>query len=281
MDKTAENKAIGNRLRAFRERLRIPRSRFAVAIGFGSERMASYESGRAPLPYAVFVAIAKNFQINPFWLAGSAEQPFEWDETIEYPSIDSLNAHTNATFLEVFNGPIATLMARENIPPRKEIVIRQMRAKRFEAWIKTAFRDVPSEFLNILNDDVSKALLQIFKRLPSEDANRRFQRQIAYKTGGKSRMVKRVGTLVESISLLDLTQMLITPTSDGVQNQWHRLKSRILKATENPGGKSILAKFLDVDLTQLSRWLSKSGPEPGADYTLKMLQWVQERESQQ
>ena len=49
MDKT-DVIVIGSRLRAFREKRQIPRSGFAVKIGFGSERIASYESGRAPLP---------------------------------------------------------------------------------------------------------------------------------------------------------------------------------------------------------------------------------------
>ena len=81
-----------------------------------------------------------------------------------------------------------------------------------------------------------------------------------------------------------LTETATRDKTIGVQNQWYRLKQRIQKVTESPGGKSALAKFLGVDLTQLSKWLTdskKSAREPGADYTLKMLQWVQERESQQ
>src|ERR1700677_3153916 len=79
---------------------------------------------------------------------------------------------------------------------------------------------------------------------------------------------------------MDLTN-LPTPLTNDAVDQWNRLKARIKKATENPGRKSTLAKFLRVDLTQISRWLSKTGPEPAPDYALKMLQWVQEQESQQ
>jgi len=66
---SVREREIGERLRKFREGLLIPRSRFAVQIGFGSERLASYESGRAPLPYSVFKSISSHYELNPVWLA--------------------------------------------------------------------------------------------------------------------------------------------------------------------------------------------------------------------
>jgi len=45
--------AIGQRLRDFRETQMIPRTRLAVAVNIGNERLASYETGRAPLPYGI------------------------------------------------------------------------------------------------------------------------------------------------------------------------------------------------------------------------------------
>jgi transcriptional regulator with XRE-family HTH domain len=68
-------KAIGARLRAFREKLQIPRTKFAVAIGFGGERMAAYESGRARMPYIVFKAIANRYDLYPRWLAEGEGAP--------------------------------------------------------------------------------------------------------------------------------------------------------------------------------------------------------------
>jgi transcriptional regulator with XRE-family HTH domain len=68
-------KEIGARLRAFRESLQIPRSRFAVSIGFGSERIASYEAGRAPLPYGVFKAVSNRYHINAQWLSTGQGSP--------------------------------------------------------------------------------------------------------------------------------------------------------------------------------------------------------------
>jgi transcriptional regulator with XRE-family HTH domain len=64
---------IGRRLRRFREQLLISRSAFAVSLGIGSERLASYESGRVPLKYAVFLSIHKHYRLNPFWLVAGEE----------------------------------------------------------------------------------------------------------------------------------------------------------------------------------------------------------------
>ncbi len=57
------------RLREFRELTRISRTQFALAIGIGSERLASYEAGRVPLQYEVFRLLNQKFKLNPCWLA--------------------------------------------------------------------------------------------------------------------------------------------------------------------------------------------------------------------
>jgi transcriptional regulator with XRE-family HTH domain len=77
-------KIIGARLRAFREMLQIPRSRFSVSVGYASERLAAYEAGRARLPYCVFRAVAQRYGLYPGWLAegtGPPEAPDSFDET--------------------------------------------------------------------------------------------------------------------------------------------------------------------------------------------------------
>jgi hypothetical protein len=67
-----------------------------------------------------------------------------------------------------------------------------------------------------------------------------------------------------------------------VQPQWPALKRRLQEATAKAGSKSKLAKFLKVDLTRVSQWLSDSenAREPGAEYALRMLFWVEHPEVQ-
>jgi DNA-binding XRE family transcriptional regulator len=62
------------------------------------------------------------------------------------------------------------------------------------------------------------------------------------------------------------------------------LLARLRKATEEPGKKSELAKFLDAPLASVSRWLSadpKVQREPGGEIALKMLHWVEAQEHKQ
>src|SRR5581483_9484033 len=76
---------IGRRLRGFREKLMISRVRFALAVGVGTERLQSYESGRIPLRYGVFQAITKVFFLQPLWLLEGAGEParnFPFDDSL-------------------------------------------------------------------------------------------------------------------------------------------------------------------------------------------------------
>jgi transcriptional regulator with XRE-family HTH domain len=66
---------IGQRLREFRESQMIPRTRLAVAVNIGNERLASYETGRAPLPYTIFSRMMRRFGLNAVWLATGESQP--------------------------------------------------------------------------------------------------------------------------------------------------------------------------------------------------------------
>jgi transcriptional regulator with XRE-family HTH domain len=89
MKPTERELQIGERLRQFRESKMIPRTRMAVALKIGNERLASYESGRAPLQYSIFREIMRQFGLSPYWLATGDAQPTgpaiddsEWVKTL-------------------------------------------------------------------------------------------------------------------------------------------------------------------------------------------------------
>jgi transcriptional regulator with XRE-family HTH domain len=92
---------IAERLKAFRLAKRISRAAFAVAIGIGTERLASYETGRAPLKYKIFRSIEKEFHLNPMWLAIGGAYEIEsnpFDDSELPPDIPE-----RALFSEVFD----------------------------------------------------------------------------------------------------------------------------------------------------------------------------------
>jgi len=77
-----------------------------------------------------------------------------------------------------------------------------------------------------------------------------------------------------------LTKWQTCESIPDVKNLWPELKLRLKSVTKKAGKKSELANFLKVDLTMVSRWLSDkdSTREPGAEYTLRMLKWVELQE---
>jgi hypothetical protein len=87
---------------------------------------------------------------------------------------------------------------------------------------------------------------------------------------------------MESIIKSDLTNKSNEHKVIDVKAQWPVLKRKLQEATSVPGTKSKLAKFLGVDLTRISQWLSdsKKSREPGAEYALQMLYWVEHPEVQ-
>ncbi len=70
-----EHELIGQRLRTAREQLRIPRTKFALAVGITSDMLVNYEGGVVRLPWLIAWEIFIKFpQINPFWV-GEGKEP--------------------------------------------------------------------------------------------------------------------------------------------------------------------------------------------------------------
>lgn len=98
---------IGQRLKAYRLGKRISRAGFAGAIGIGTERLASYESGRAPLKYKVFRLIEKEFHLNPAWLALGGDYQPEANPMRDEELPDNISEQ--ALFSEVFDAHLKQL----------------------------------------------------------------------------------------------------------------------------------------------------------------------------
>ncbi len=101
---------IGARVREFRESLQIPRTRFALSLGFGGERIASYEGGRAALPYEVFKAIFTKYSINPEWLATG--DGATTNGGLPYLGFLPADVTRGATFSKVYDDHISRFIAR-------------------------------------------------------------------------------------------------------------------------------------------------------------------------
>ena len=168
-------KLIGARLRAFRETLQIPRARFAVSIGFGSERLASIEAGRAPLRYEVFHAVSRRYHINPSWLITGDQSP-QW-----HGPIDELkDISPRALFSEVYDTLLAPKLAQS--------------ASEAGGWISEMTARL-EKLLNILEDPekerhiptpVIEAICQSIHKVKT-----RVDRDLKLRLGAKTRMDRK------------------------------------------------------------------------------------------
>lgn len=301
---------ISSRLKSFRESLSFPRRLFAIQAGLDSSTIVRIELGRAPVKYEAARQLCICHLINPVWLATGVDS-IRWPGWLTFadlPPLEEIGASRQALFSDVYDqyfapklqakvarglpespkdlaghvellgNSIALMMAGPAHSPQSlALALRQL--------LLFPLRDEPIN--QALTMKAARYLIEWLcaELIPSGFGAQKIKTETLSSILAPGRFlhahyeeVLRLASKSGPARNSDLTYMSTFDNLLAV-NQWHRLKARIQKATGCPGEKSTLAKFLGVDLTQISRWLSNSGPEPGADYALKMLQWVQERES--
>ncbi len=260
-------KLIGARLRAFRETLQIPRSKFAVAVGFGSERIASYEAGRAPLPYEVFRAISKRYHVSPLWLATQVNSP-------KFPNVfddsDFINlVRPRALFSEVYD---------KHIMPKMRVL--QSEASHKFSRQRKALDLIP----NILNDESvpiferrkwAVALEGLMKKqLRTMRRDVKFRKKASDLFANPLLPEEKSETMsISSKSVLDNAELL--SHTAGVQNEIRDLKgliARLKKVTVPRGAKAALAREFKVTRQAVNQWLSGES-NPSADIAIRLQYW--------
>jgi transcriptional regulator with XRE-family HTH domain len=233
---------IGRRLRAFREAKRISRTAFALSIRIGSERLASYEAGRVPLRFEVFLAVHQQYFLNPVWLATGEEQ-------------------------QAFDAPIEDWSRIASLALRNRWLFTEAYDRALEAFCKDRNR-MADVLAQRVFDDISRLM-----DLAKEHRNVRARPDIAFRI--KERL-KELDVFLESFPGLGLTEAETHAKLPAVKLQLKSLLADLNRVTKEPGMKTKLADFLGAPLASVSRWLSGER-EPGGETTLKMLHWVQEQ----
>jgi transcriptional regulator with XRE-family HTH domain len=277
-----QEREIAARVRKVRKDLWLSIPKFAAALGETLDRMASIEYGRTPLTVAVADKLADEFDINLKWLkTGNGKKvPGIGTFSVFAPEIrrsillsiaDTASIEEKHSELLKYNylGMEARIYKAVRLPKGEK---QKVLVAGFHGYFDEAFNLLPQE---------GREKLLALCHCTIEQFEHDWYNGERETPGQNLSMEPLVIPRGKKFDLFKLTDKATSAKDEAVQNQWHRLKARIQKATENPGGKSMLAKFLGVDLTQLSKWLTdsqKSAREPGADYTLKMLQWVEAQE---
>lgn len=238
---------IGQRLRAFREAKRISRTAFALSIGIGSERLASYEAGRVPLRFEVFLAVHRRYFLNPVWLA-TGEEHQAYDSPVEdWGKLVVIAIPRRWLFTEAYD-------------------------RALERWCKDKNR-MAEALAGRIVDSISSLI-----DLAKEHRNVRVTSDIAFLI--KERL-KDLDTFLESFSQFDLTAkskyrkppQVPLPTLKQLLDQTREL-------VEPSGMKAVLASYLGVPQSRVSEWLGGKH-EPSGEVTLKLLKWVSEPASKQ
>jgi transcriptional regulator with XRE-family HTH domain len=240
--KPSREQAIGQRLRIFRETLRISRASFALSIGIGSERLATYESGRVPLRFEVFLAIHEKYFLHPIWLA-TGEEPKAYAAAIaDWGRIVAIALRERWRFTEAYD-------------------------RALERFCKDRNR-MADVLAGRIVDSISPLI-----DLAREHRNIRVRPDIAFRINER---LRDLDTLLESFSRLPLTEMSKYRKPPQVQvPTLKQLLDQTRELVKPSGMKAVLASFLGVPQSRVSEWLGDKH-EPSGGVALRLLKWVSE-----
>jgi transcriptional regulator with XRE-family HTH domain len=271
---------ICQRVRLVREMLGFSQAEFARQIGIQRQRLASYEEGRAPVRFDLALRVCHNFIISEKWLADG-----------EGKMRSVMDLMSDAIILKI-PADLSFGAAYD-----------KFLGKRYEEISRGLDKDWRLVLQPDENQTIYRNLLQMLgdkwtEDLP-EDEQYRFFRNLVEAGDSMVRFREQTGRFHKMFKLYDfdgseftsIVTAQINPETDltnpatrfsvpFVKGEWTVLKRRLQGATVKPGAKTMLAKYLGVDLTRVSQWLtdSKNAREPGAEYALKMLRWVEQQE---
>ena len=256
------------RLAEFRKLTGLTRTAFARKSGLDSSAITRLDHGLAPLRYGTFKSIATVLPINPIWLATGRESP-----SFKEPVKASLLAH-----------PV-------NDSDLFSIVYDRFLAAYFglSAWKLTQYFDELARSIISIGDFLKEHGNTLSSEVREQVESRLVLLAWVMNKIAKSEYVSTSDLIIEAENLgrifstkKDFTKTATQSSIADVNSLWPALKQRLQTATAKTGKKSELAKFLKVDLTRVSQWLTnkKSAREPGAEYTLQMLHWVEQQERQ-
>ena len=240
--------------------LRIPRG-----------RLANYEYARAPVKFPVGYSLCKLLNVSLWWLAtgNGPKHPFT-------PIAPSLLKNTNpkVLFSTVYDNQLSALVeARlKELAATAGVSVEQLDESALvvdRRWLGVSRAE--SHLENVIE------LICQFAEQMEDDEKLQFAFALERLTFGRNPLT------IEAARKLGLTKTATFGKREDVKDQWPIYKRKIQKAVSDLGAKTALANFLGVELAQLSKWLTdskKSAREPGAEYTLRMIYWVEHPEFQ-
>ncbi len=267
---------IGRRIAEFRESLRYSQADFAPLLRIKKERLASYESGRVPLPWGVYQNFYNEVRISAPWLATGeghplAPMPEKW-RTLRMAQVpretpfhevwtqyraELTPTESPVTIVSLFRaakGLVDQLQNLSTMEPeaRKRVLLEPgMSGLLFEAQIRAEMAVGDAE-------DAGAPRMLHFGSSTRED-------------GGLKESTERgecKNKLYKEPEISDASHMPKPTTS-----LWVKLRDRIRDLTQPRGEKANLARRLEVSPQVLNAWLSGASAPP-AHITLWLKEWA-------
>ena len=247
---------ICSRLKELRERLGHSQRIFAALLKIKHDQLASIEYGRTPLRIEVVFSLARLTGCNLYWLAEG-------------------------------DGPVHRPLPNPNFTT--QIPHRCLFSRAWRTWLKGGLRPGAKEFgegsansgANV-QDYLIEEVTGVLKFLPPE-LHPNFFAHIT--KAGRDFVGTNQAAITKSNNDLkinpqkSLTSISLKSKEWVVKSEIKKLIERVKRKAAKPGAKSQLARELGVAPARISEWLAGE-KEPGGEYTLKLLRWVEHPECQ-
>jgi transcriptional regulator with XRE-family HTH domain len=252
---------VCSRVRFVRTLQRLSQGEFARLIGVTRDKLAAVESEYSPLRFSVGVQICERCNVCQRWLAQGIEPAIG---KLVFPLDLLALVPPRALFSEGFD---------RFLKDEADKLILQTHDTGIGIQIYEAAGGTPKKsaehYAGLLSSiwfqryDIPKQV-ELFRWLNGAAG--------AFAQSNKAFIIPSVGKVPGKSKL---TFSSTTDKDEDMQGKWPALKKQLQEATKKTG-KSALAKFLKVDLTRVSQWLTdaKSQREPGAEYALQMQDWL-------
>jgi len=261
-------RAICRRVRLVRVFQRLSQNDFSKLIGMTRDRLAAIEAEYSPLQFQVGQQICERCNICQRWLAEGMDPVIG---RLVYPADFLVLIKPRQLFSRAYDDTLkdkTTALIEESLMATKGI-------QRYESAGGTA-KKAAEHYAGLLRSIW-------FERYDIATQGKLFGwlngAAGSFSNQNASAIVFPSGQGQEKTPLDNVH----APVNSGeVKAQWPILKKRLQKAAEPFGKKSKLAEFLGVKLASVSQWLSdsESQREPGAETTLRLLNWVEQQERQ-
>jgi transcriptional regulator with XRE-family HTH domain len=259
---------ICNRLRVLLEREHWPQRLLGESIGQTRDHIANQAYGRVRVRFTTALRVCAFLNRSLRWLA-TGKKPYRLHTTIAPSLLAKIkpNEYLSTAYSEVLGrlyeeriNELAkdcrvTVEELDEFPDLKDF--RPLGMTEADKIWETSKLTIDS-LVSQMPDDAKRAV--------ADDFVHRALFILAQSQGVKNLSLKN--------GLLSITE---SRNSSAVKSEVQKLMRRVATATESFGKKAELARHLDVAPARINEWL-RGENEPGGDYTLRLLHWVQQQE---